>query len=78
VRVVVYSTRSMMTPFPFFHQLPDTTLLPRSKDWQIVALDAHNEQDCIRSAQAMAGARVLVELQSARSEPEHFGYNSLS
>ena len=38
----------------------------------------HNEQDCIRSAQAVADPRVLVELHAARCEPEHFGYNSLS
>src|SRR5260370_4756160 len=36
----------------------------------------HNEQDCIRSAQTVADARVLARTHLARCEPEHFGYNS--
>ena len=38
----------------------------------------HNEQDCIRSAQTVAAARVFARTRLARCEPEHFGYNSLS
>ena len=36
-----------------------------------------NEQDCIRSAQTVAAARVFARTHVVRCEPEHFGYNSL-